>query len=129
MIGFIIGIIMLGVTFALYAAFLLIFRFDWTNALLASAAIQLLGYQEPWSGALRRGIFAVTTVLFVILQHCSKVVRVLFSIFSTVAIATIGYSWIDYSSVIQQMAVTVICVVVSVLLNRFYWERKKLGIA
>lgn len=129
MIGLFFGIVMLGVIFVIQAVLALVFRFDRTNALLASVLIQLLAFHQPWGIKVRLALFVITTVLFVVLQHRSKIARALFSVFSTVSIALLGYIWIDYSSVQQQITVTIICLAAGAFLNHFYWTRHKLGVA
>ena len=103
----------------------LIRRFDVTNGLLLSSLVQLVNVNREWTASFRWILFFVVLGVSVIIQHCSKVGKIVFSIFSSISAGLIGAVWMPYDTVVTKYTVMVVCILVVAILNYVSWMGMK----
>ena len=131
MIGAIFGLISFLFAGTVSVVMFLIRRFDVTSALLVGILTQMLAKDMAWTTQMRWVIFAVMVAVCVFLEYKSHIVRLIFSIFSTLVLCFFGYVGVTYDSTTTQWIVTVCCLAAGVFLNYISWcnlEMKKMGI-
>lgn len=103
----------------------LIRRFDVTNGLLLSGLIQLVNVNREWTAGFRWVLFFAIFGISMLIQHFSKVGKVLFAVFSSISAGLIGAVWVQYDSSITRYAVMVVCFAVVAFLNYASWTGMK----
>lgn len=115
------SIAMFVVTAVVNVGLFLIRRFDVTNSLLVSGAVQLVTIHNPISTGIRWVIFIGIVLVSFVLQHSFKVFRVIFALASVFATCFLAYAWKHYDSAHDQNMAMLISSVIVAALNIISW--------
>ena len=115
------AIILLPLGIILGIAKVLITRLDLLNSLMAGAVpvflIRNMGFETKTSWI----IFGVTTLVVFILQHMSKIGKILFSIWGCVAVGIICYLFRDSSPYNTRMITAGVGMAIAAVMNFGFW--------
>ena len=125
MVSAIFSLLIMAAMFLVWCCVQLLLHFDITNSILVSGLIQILTREQPWSPTIRWCMFFGVLLVCLVLQNASKLMKILFGVFSSFVIGVFGYGWVSYETKQEQWMVTIVCMAVGALLNYFCWVRKE----
>lgn len=93
---------------------------DVTNSILVSALFQMLTIHRSWDSNLRIGMFIVGFAICLILQNISKIVKIIFGVFSACVVGFFAYTWKPYDSALQRNIIALVWFGIGFLWNVIY---------
>lgn len=117
MVGIIISLGILIIALLLRFVLFSLMHIDITNSVLFSGLVVLLLIDKEWNSQVKLFLFIVFAVIGVILQHTTKILRMVYSIISVLFLGSIAYGWTNYDTVAKQLISTALFVCIGIYLN------------